>query len=105
MAKSADLIKAIEDARGLGWRVHHMPTGSLITSPASDVDHQTPEHIPDRWWPGSTYRKLFQLKVLIDQSGRVLYVAKRVSPAPWVRTTETRLTIAKAIDFLRADHG
>ncbi|MBO3744888.1 hypothetical protein J5X84_02330 [Streptosporangiaceae bacterium NEAU-GS5] len=105
MAKSADVLNAIDEARAAGWTVHARGHGMyLLSSPACEVDHPTPDYVPDRWWGAETYRKLFQLSIAIDGDGRVFYTAIRISTAPWVGAQEVRVSLTKAIEFLRTDH-
>ncbi len=105
MAKSADVVQAIKDAQAAGWTLQRSATGYLVTSPASEVDHVTPANIPDRWWSGKTYRKFFQLQVAFAADGKVIYVGTRIARAPWVDVAESRVSLTRAIEFLRTDHG
>lgn len=105
MATSAQVIEAIKEARAAGWTVRSTGFGYRVTSPASNVDHPTPDDIPSRWWPGKTYRKLFVLVVNFNDRGRVTYAQTSVSPCPWVESRDAKVTFTKAIEFLRTDHG
>lgn len=105
MATSAQVVEAIKAAQANGWTVARTAFGYRVTSPASDVDHPTPEDIPERWWPGKTYRKIFYLSVSVDDQGRISYAETRVSHGPWVSAKDSKVSLTRAIEFLRADHG
>lgn len=55
---------------------------------------ETPEGIPDRWWPGATYdRYVF---VTLTLGGMILGVAR----APWVERTDQSVTYKRAFAVL-----
>lgn len=104
MATQAQLIEAINDAGSRGWKVTKTGLGYLITSSASDVDHDTPASWPKSWWGAPTYRKLFQLSVTVNGQ-KIILAQTRISTAPGGAASESKVSFAKAIDFLYTDHG
>lgn len=100
MATQAQLIEEIKSAQARGWKIMRTALGYLITDPASEVEHATPADWPKRWWGSPTYRKLFQLSVTVH-GDKIILVQTRVSTAPGGGCSESKVSLTKAIEFLR----
>jgi hypothetical protein len=104
MATQGQLIEEINAARTRGWLITRTGLGYLITDPESGVDHRTPDNWPRAWWDGPTFRKLFQLSVTTHNE-KIILVTTRVATAPGGACSESKVSFAKAIEFLKERHG
>ncbi|GAA1064694.1 hypothetical protein [Streptomyces asiaticus] len=94
MAKRVTLADVVAALKEHGWR----QTGRGVFAPNEPLVLTTPDHIPDAWWGLPTYTDYRVLSVSAVKGRPAHYWTS--TGAPWAGARDTKVTAAKAIEFI-----
>lgn len=102
MATKDQFIDAVIDAKRRGWTAIRTPSGYVLNAPSNTVEIPTPDSIPANWWGAPTYTRLRQMSFAII-GGKVSGPFIRETATPWVEGHDIKVSLVKAIDFLKSE--